>query len=161
MTQRPGVTIACPPGGIFYNPTSFTQFHSALPALVVFKFLWMSFDGSGSLAIDTSVVEANMNPKSNLDFKLMSLVYKFHDFVRPRRSILDEVGIGEEFCVLDYVCAPGSYVVLPAELVGKSRYVHASDINTLLIQTVHRLVSTKALNNVPYHTPTAEAEISP
>lgn len=89
-----------------------------------------------------------MSPKSKLDLKLLFLAYKFQDFVRPRRSILDEVGIGEEFCVLDYGCAPESYVVLLAELVGKSRYVYASDINTLLIQTVHRLVSTKALNNV-------------
>lgn len=31
-------------------------------------------------------------PKSNLDFKLMSLTYKFRDLRLPRMDILKEVG---------------------------------------------------------------------
>lgn len=92
--------------------------------------------------------EAKIKPKSNLDFKLMSLAYRIRDFIGPLRSILDEVGIREGFTVLDYGCGPGSYVGLLAEMVGKSGCVYAVDINPLAVQTVQRLASKKALNNV-------------
>jgi cyclopropane fatty-acyl-phospholipid synthase-like methyltransferase len=47
--------------------------------------------------------------KSNLDFRLMSLTYKFRDFLLPPMSILKEVGIESGFHVLDFGCGPGSY----------------------------------------------------
>lgn len=36
--------------------------------------------------------ETKVKPKSNLDFRLMSLTYKFRDFRLPRMNILKEVG---------------------------------------------------------------------
>ncbi|MBW2092791.1 MAG: SAM-dependent methyltransferase, partial [Deltaproteobacteria bacterium] len=46
-------------------------------------------------------------PKSNIDFKLMSLTYKFRDFFAPRKNILAEAEIESGFHVLDYGCGPG------------------------------------------------------
>jgi len=45
--------------------------------------------------------EARAKPKSNLDFRLMSLTYKFRDFILSPMSILKEVGIKSGFHVLD------------------------------------------------------------
>jgi ubiquinone/menaquinone biosynthesis C-methylase UbiE len=87
-------------------------------------------------------------PKSNLDFRLMSLSYKFRDFVKPRKSILDEVGIKEGFHVLDYGCGPGSYTMPLAELVGKSGKIYALDIHPLAIQAVRRIATKKGMANV-------------
>ena len=73
-------------------------------------------------------------PKSNLDFKLMSMTYKLRDFSLPRMNILKEVGIKPGFHVLDYGCGPGCYIIPLAELVGKSGKIYALDIHPLTIQ---------------------------
>jgi ubiquinone/menaquinone biosynthesis C-methylase UbiE len=87
-------------------------------------------------------------PKSNLDFRLMSLTYKFRDFRLPRMNILKEVGIETGFHVLDYGCGPGSYVVPLAKLVGDSGQIYALDVHPLAIETVQRLTSKKGITNV-------------
>jgi ubiquinone/menaquinone biosynthesis C-methylase UbiE len=92
--------------------------------------------------------EAKTKPKSNLDFRLMSLSYKFRDFVKPRMSILDEVGIKEGFHALDYGCGPGSYTMPLAELVGKSGKIYALDVHPLAIQAVRRIAAKKGMANV-------------
>jgi ubiquinone/menaquinone biosynthesis C-methylase UbiE len=94
------------------------------------------------------VKEIKAKPKSGLDFRLMSLTYKFRDFLQPRMSVLDEVGIKEGHHVLDYGCGPGSYTVPLAELVGKSGKIYALDVHPLAIQAVKRLASRKRLENV-------------
>jgi ubiquinone/menaquinone biosynthesis C-methylase UbiE len=91
---------------------------------------------------------ARARPKSNLDFRLMSLTYKFRDFIRPRMSILEDVGIKPGFHVLDYGCGPGSYIAPLAELVGKAGKIYALDIHPLAILTVQKLASRKRLDNV-------------
>jgi ubiquinone/menaquinone biosynthesis C-methylase UbiE len=92
--------------------------------------------------------EARVKPKSNLDFRLMSLTYKFRDFIKPRMSVLEEAGIKPGFHVLDYGCGPGSYIAPLAELVGKSGKIYALDIHPLAIRTVQKLASRKGLDNV-------------
>ncbi len=87
-------------------------------------------------------------PKSNLDFRLMSLAYKFRDFFLPRMTILNEVGIKPGFHVLDYGCGPGSYIIPLAELVGKSGKIYALDIHPLAIRGVQTIASKKQLTNV-------------
>ena len=87
-------------------------------------------------------------PKSDLDFRLMSLTYKFRDFFLPRMNILKEVGIKPGFHVLDYGCGPGGYISAEAELVGKSGKIYALDIHTLAIQKVQNLASKRKLTNV-------------
>jgi len=87
-------------------------------------------------------------PKSNLDFRLMALSYKFRDFLLPRKKVLEEVGIKPGFHVLDYGCGPGSYIIPLAELVGKSGKIYALDIHPLAIKMVQNIASKKKLINV-------------
>lgn len=87
-------------------------------------------------------------PKSNLDFRFMSLTYRFRDFFKPRMNILKEVGIKPGFQVLDYGCGPGGYIVPLAELVGKSGMIYALDIRPLAIRMVRSIASKKQLTNV-------------
>ncbi len=87
-------------------------------------------------------------PKSNLDFKLMSLTYKFRDLFLPRMNILKEVGIKPGFHVLDYGCGPGSYIISLAELVSKSGIIYALDIHPLAIEKVQNIASKKQLRIV-------------
>ena len=93
-------------------------------------------------------VKAKAKPKSNLDFRLMSLTYKFRDFLLPPMSILKEVGIKSGFHVLDFGCGPGSYIMPLSKLVGKSGKIYALDIHPLAIQLVQTLASRKRLENV-------------
>lgn len=84
----------------------------------------------------------------DLDFRIMAFSFKIRDFLRPRRDIVEEVGIKEGFHVLDYGCGPGSYVTAVAELVGKSGKLYALDMNPLAIKMVKRIVVKKQLLNV-------------
>ena len=87
-------------------------------------------------------------PQSNLDFKFMTLGFKFRDFFLPRKNILKEVGIRPGFHVVDYGCGPGSYITAAAELVGKSGKIYALDIHPLAIQMVQSIAAKKQLTNV-------------
>ncbi len=87
-------------------------------------------------------------PKSNFDFRFMSLGYKFRDFFSPRRDVLKEAGIKPGFHVFDYGCEPGNYIIATAELVGKSGKIYALDIHPLAIQMVQSIVSKRQLTNV-------------
>ena len=107
------------------------------------------------------IKEAKAKPKSNLDFRLMSLTYKFRDFLLPRMNILKEVGIEAGFHVLDYGCGPGSYIVPLAELVGKSGKIYALDVHPLAIEAVQRLASRKQLGNVQTILSDCKTELPP
>jgi ubiquinone/menaquinone biosynthesis C-methylase UbiE len=87
-------------------------------------------------------------PKSNLDFKLMSLAYKFRDFFFPRIKILGEAEIKPGSHVLDYGCGPGSYIIPLAELIGKSGKIYALDIQPLSIQMVQSISLKRDLRNI-------------
>jgi ubiquinone/menaquinone biosynthesis C-methylase UbiE len=87
-------------------------------------------------------------PKSDLDFRSMSLTYKFRNFFIPRKKILKEVEIKPGFHVLDYGCGPGSYIVPLAKLVGNTGKIYALDIHPLAIQRVQNIASKKGLTNL-------------
>jgi ubiquinone/menaquinone biosynthesis C-methylase UbiE len=85
---------------------------------------------------------------ARLDFRLMSLTYLLRDLVRPRRDVLREVTIEPGFCVLDYGCGPGSYILPIAELVGASGRVIAVDVNPLAVRRVKSIATRRHLSNV-------------
>ena len=87
-------------------------------------------------------------PKSNFDFRFMSLGFRFRDFFSPRGDVLAEVGIELGFIILDYGCGPGSYSIVAAKLVGKSGKVYALDIHPLAVRRVQDIASKKSLTNV-------------
>ncbi|MFC1913731.1 class I SAM-dependent methyltransferase [Chloroflexota bacterium] len=85
---------------------------------------------------------------SALDFRLMSLWFKFRDSLFPRKHILQEVDIKPGDKVLDYGCGPGSYTIVVAQSVGESGRVYALDINPLAVQSVQNIVAKRKLTNV-------------
>ena len=70
-------------------------------------------------------------PMPNCGFKLMALIFRVRDFFQPRMDVLKEVGIEPGFCILDYGCGSGSYIVPLAELIGTSGEIYALDIHPL------------------------------
>jgi len=75
-------------------------------------------------------------------------MFTLRDFFSPRKYVLEEVGIRPGFHILDYGCGPGSYIIPPAELVGKSGKVYALDIHPIAIRRVRSIISKKKLMNV-------------
>ena len=87
-------------------------------------------------------------PMSNSGFKLMALIFRIRDFFQPRMDVLKEVGIEPGFCILDYGCGSGSYIVPLAELIVTSGKIYALDIHPLAIKKVRQIASYKRITNV-------------
>lgn len=87
-------------------------------------------------------------PMEDSHFKTLCLMYKFRDFFKPRRKILEETDIKPGFHILDYGCGPGSYSIVAAKLVGTIGKVYALDIHPLAAQRIQKLASNKGLTNV-------------
>jgi 23S rRNA U2552 (ribose-2'-O)-methylase RlmE/FtsJ len=87
-------------------------------------------------------------PTSSIGFKLMTLVFRVRDLLRPRMDLLKEAGIESGFRVLDYGCDPGSYIAPLAELVGDSGEIYALDIHPFAIKEVQKISANKAMTNV-------------
>ena len=87
-------------------------------------------------------------PMSSVGFKLMALVFRIRDILRPRMDLLKEAGIEPGFCVLDYGCGPGSYIAPLAQLVGTAGVIYALDIHPLAIKEVQKKASRKAIKNL-------------
>jgi len=87
-------------------------------------------------------------PMSSLGFKFMNFAFRVRDLLRPRMDVLNEAGIKPGFCVLDYGCGPGSYVVPLVQLVGDSGQIYALDIHPLAIKKIQKKASQKAIKNL-------------
>jgi ubiquinone/menaquinone biosynthesis C-methylase UbiE len=85
---------------------------------------------------------------SILGFKLMSLMFKVRDLLRPRLDVLKEAGIEPGFAVLDFGCGPGGYIAPLVELVGPSGRIHALDIHPLAVQGVKKMAKRKGFENI-------------
>ena len=90
----------------------------------------------------------NRRIKSNLDFRLMTISYKFRDFFQSRMNILKEVGIKRGDYILDYGCGSGSYILPLIELVGNEGKIYALDAHPIAIQMIQKIVLKKQLKNV-------------
>ena len=84
-------------------------------------------------------------PMSSVGFKLMTLVLRVRDLLRPRMDVLKEAGIEPGFCVLDYGCGPGSYIVPLTQLVGTSGEIYALDIHPLAIKEAQKKAARQAI----------------
>ena len=87
-------------------------------------------------------------PMASVGFKLMALVFRARDLLRSRADVLNEAGIKPGFCVLDYGCGPGSYIVPLAQLVGASGKIYALDIHPLAVKEVQKKATQKAIMNL-------------
>ena len=94
------------------------------------------------------VRQEEVEPKSNLHFRLMTLAFKFRDLLRPPQRLLKQARLEEGMRVVDYGCGPGSFTIPAAELVGPEGKVFAVDIHPLALCSVERRASRKALENI-------------
>ena len=83
-----------------------------------------------------------------LRFRFMVAVFRLRDWWRPRREVLQEVGIRPGFRILDYGCGTGSYIRDSARLAGESGQVYALDINPLAIEAAKQIAAAYGLRNV-------------
>ncbi len=84
----------------------------------------------------------------NIHFWLMSMIFRFRDFIAPRKNILIEVGIKPGYHILDFGCGPGSNILPASELAGASGKVYALDIHPLAIKRIQEIASENKLSNV-------------
>ena len=92
--------------------------------------------------------DALTKPMNSLGFKLMSLMFKVRDLLRPRSDVLKEAEIEPGFTILDFGCGPGGYITPLVELVGPSGKIYALDIHPLAINEVKKMAKHKGLDNI-------------
>ena len=78
----------------------------------------------------------------------MAFEFKIRDFIKPRKKIVDEVGLKKGFDVLDYGCGPGGYISAVSEAVGPKGEVYALDAMPIAVKMVKKLADENELTNV-------------
>jgi 23S rRNA U2552 (ribose-2'-O)-methylase RlmE/FtsJ len=85
---------------------------------------------------------------SKAGFKLMPLMFKVRDFLRPRLDVLKKAGIDSGLTVLDLGCGPGGYILPLAELVGPSGNIYALDMHPLAVHGVKTMAARKGIEDI-------------
>ncbi len=70
----------------------------------------------------------------NMNFQLMALSFKLHDWFQPRDEVLRGIDIQSGDNVLDYGCGPGSYIIPLYERVGRKGEIFALDMHPLAVK---------------------------
>jgi ubiquinone/menaquinone biosynthesis C-methylase UbiE len=78
----------------------------------------------------------------------MAAEFKIRDALKPRKNIIEEVGIKQGFKVLDFGCGPGGYVLPVSEIIGETGKLYALDVLPVAIDMVKNLVKKNNLKNV-------------
>jgi ubiquinone/menaquinone biosynthesis C-methylase UbiE len=78
----------------------------------------------------------------------MAFGFKLRDFFKPRKNVVEEVGLKSGFQVLDYGCGPGGYVLAVSEAIGSQGKLYALDINPVAIEMVQKIIAKNKLENV-------------
>jgi len=92
--------------------------------------------------------ERKDKPKSDIDFKMMSLFFRIRDVFMNPRKLLEKVDIKESQIVLDFGCGSGSYIIPAARMVGENGMVYALDIHPLAIRAVEKKANKEGLTNI-------------
>ena len=87
-------------------------------------------------------------PMPSIGFKLMKLMFKVRDLLRPRLDVLNEAEIQHGFSVLDFGCGPGGYIMPLVKLVGPSGKIYALDIHPLAIRDVKKIATRNGIQNI-------------
>ncbi len=87
-------------------------------------------------------------PMSSLGFKLMTLLFRVRDAMRPRKDLIKDAGIESGFRVLDYGCGPGCYIEPVTQLIGARGKIYALDVHPLALKEVKKIAARKAITNV-------------
>lgn len=84
----------------------------------------------------------------NIDFALMSLMFRVRDLIRPPLGALKEAGVQPGMRVLDYGCGPGNFSLAAAAMVGDGGMVYALDELPVAIERVERKAQAAGLANI-------------
>jgi ubiquinone/menaquinone biosynthesis C-methylase UbiE len=87
-------------------------------------------------------------PMSGLSFRVMTLLLKIRDSIRPRVNVLTEADLKAGNSVLEFGCGPGSYTVIAAGMVGTAGRIYALDIHPLALRSVERRAAKRGLTNI-------------
>lgn len=87
-------------------------------------------------------------PMPAVGFKLMSLMFKVRDLIRPRADVLQEAEIKPGFAVLDFGCGPGGYIAPLVKLVGPSGRIYALDIHPLAMHEIKKMANRQRYKNI-------------
>jgi ubiquinone/menaquinone biosynthesis C-methylase UbiE len=87
-------------------------------------------------------------PQSGFGFRMMSLMFRFRDLLKPRGNIVKEVGLKLGSRVLDFGCGPGGYILPVEKLIGPSGKVYALDVNLTALNAVKSLAAKHHLTNI-------------
>lgn len=86
--------------------------------------------------------------ESPFHFRLMAAAFAVRDFLRPRRKVIDDLGIRPGHRVLDFGCSTGSYILPLSELAGQQGKVYALDKHPLAIKSAENIIRRNRLTNV-------------
>lgn len=101
------------------------------------------------MSVNGTEGKRNTEIMSNRSFRIMALVMKAYDFLRPFiEKRIRQFGIEKGMTVVDYGCGPGRYSTKLAEFVGKKGTIYALDIHKLAVNTVQRRIEKHNLNNI-------------
>jgi ubiquinone/menaquinone biosynthesis C-methylase UbiE len=78
----------------------------------------------------------------------MAVEFKIRDTLKPRKNIIEEVGIKQGFKVLDYGCGPGGYIPPVSELIGETGKLYALDVLPVAVDMVKNRAKKSNLTNV-------------
>jgi ubiquinone/menaquinone biosynthesis C-methylase UbiE len=92
--------------------------------------------------------KAAEKPQSGIGFKGMAVMFKFRDFLRPRKNVVKEAGIKPGHHVLDFGCGPGGYIYPVSELAGPTGTIYALDVNPMALESVRKIAAQKKINNL-------------
>ena len=79
---------------------------------------------------------------------MMALEFKVRDFFKPRKDIINEVGLKKGFHVLDFGCGPGGYVLAISQAIGSTGKLYALDAMPIALAMVKKIAVTHKLENV-------------
>jgi len=85
---------------------------------------------------------------SNIDFSLMSFMYKTSSLFNDPSKLLDEFDINNGHIVIDYGCGPGRYIIKASTLVGETGKVYAVDNHKLAKKSIEKMILKENLRNV-------------
>ena len=88
--------------------------------------------------------------QTRTSFEMMALMFDIRNLLRPRVTILEDIGLKKGMKVLDYGCGPGGYVKPTMKFIGPEGFYYAADIHPNAEKHVMKLVKANRFENVEF-----------
>jgi ubiquinone/menaquinone biosynthesis C-methylase UbiE len=86
--------------------------------------------------------------QSNIDFKVMSFIFRIRDKFRPPIKKIIKANIKQGEIVLDYGCGSGSYTIAAVEKLGPNGKIFAADIHPLALEKIKKKAEKMGYTNI-------------